>query len=71
MAGGGQAAEVTAVGQRRQAAMAHVGGGSLTQRPKTGNGIAGVRRQLATQATESVSSSTSQVVIIDAIMRVS
>ena len=46
--------EVNAVGLRRQGAAAHVGGGSLSQRPKAGSGNAGVRRQLATQGIETV-----------------
>lgn len=55
MAGGGQMGEVSAVGLRRQGATAHVAAGSLSQRPKGANGMAGVRRQLATQGAETVS----------------
>ena len=55
MAGGGQTGEVTAFGQRKQATSAHGAGGSFSQRTKAVNAIGGVRRQLATQVTETVS----------------
>jgi hypothetical protein len=47
--------EVPAVGRRKQAGTANAAGGSLSQRPRTGNGIGGSRRKFATQVTESVS----------------